>query len=285
MAYDNNSDFTVQSVGAKVQAGEIDMVIHNGDISYADAYMVHWDMFMRKVSPAFAAYVPYMTNPGNHELYANFTAYKTRLGLSMPRDSTALEGAMYYALNIGPTKILMMDSETYIDTANIPEAEVAWANGQLSAQDRKTQPWALVFQHRPLYCNYKGFDCKEFAYLLRLQAESTYLNNKVDFVSAAHVHYYLRSYPLSMGMATGYSYDNPSSPVYVVNGAAGNREGNKDGKGREADLYPAGNSAIGYGVMEVVSDFPNNKHSMTYSFFDSATNELLDNFTITKNIN
>ena len=38
--------------------GDIDMVIHNGDISYADGEMSHWDVFMRKVEP-IASRVPY----------------------------------------------------------------------------------------------------------------------------------------------------------------------------------------------------------------------------------
>jgi hypothetical protein len=50
MGYGPASDATVARVTGLVQAGQIDLVIHDGDISYADGEMGHWDVFMRKVS-------------------------------------------------------------------------------------------------------------------------------------------------------------------------------------------------------------------------------------------
>ena len=49
MGYGKSSDATVQRMTELVQNQQIDMVIHNGDISYADGEMEHWDVFMRKV--------------------------------------------------------------------------------------------------------------------------------------------------------------------------------------------------------------------------------------------
>ena len=59
MAYDVNSDYTVSSLTALVDQGLVDVVIHSGDISYADGYMPHFDDFMNKVQP-IATRVPYM---------------------------------------------------------------------------------------------------------------------------------------------------------------------------------------------------------------------------------
>ena len=282
MAYDGSSDNTVARIMERVHNGEVDLIVHNGDISYADGYMKHWDLFMRKVSP-FTAYVPYLTAPGNHELYQNFTSYKSRLAKSMPRDDAALPDAMYYYVDLGPARLVILDSESWIDTADIPKHEVDWANKVLSAQDRTEQPFSLVFHHRPLYCNQRNLNCKEFAFILRLQAEELYRRNKVDMVIAGHVHYYLRSYPLYSGAVAASNYENPTAPVYVVNGAAGNREGNRD-NGVPDHMYPYTSRAVGYSMMSIVSDKANNKHSVTYSFFDSATNERLDTFTINKNL-
>ena len=41
------------------------LVMHIGDISYADGEQHHWDLFMRKIEPIASA-VPYMTCRGNH---------------------------------------------------------------------------------------------------------------------------------------------------------------------------------------------------------------------------
>jgi hypothetical protein len=65
MGYGPLSDATVARLTALVTAGKVDMVLHNGDIGYADGDMHHWDVFMRKIEP-IAARVPYMTSPGNH---------------------------------------------------------------------------------------------------------------------------------------------------------------------------------------------------------------------------
>lgn len=51
MGYGSNSDGTVKQLKQLVDDGKVDMVIHNGDIGYADGDMQHWDVFMRKVEP------------------------------------------------------------------------------------------------------------------------------------------------------------------------------------------------------------------------------------------
>ena len=74
--YGNNSNATVAAISAEVAAGTVDFVVHPGDVSYADGFMSHWDTYFRKIQP-FASRVPYMTGPGNHELWFNFTACET----------------------------------------------------------------------------------------------------------------------------------------------------------------------------------------------------------------
>lgn len=63
MAYDVNSDDTVADLIKLVDQGQLDVVIHSGDISYADGYMPHFDDFLNKVQP-IAARIPYMVTPG-----------------------------------------------------------------------------------------------------------------------------------------------------------------------------------------------------------------------------
>ena len=42
MGYANNSDNTINRLSELIDNGELDMVIHNGDISYADGEFAHW---------------------------------------------------------------------------------------------------------------------------------------------------------------------------------------------------------------------------------------------------
>jgi hypothetical protein len=73
MAYDVNSDNTVAQIAKLVAAGQIDVIMHIGDISYADGEQHHWDLFMRKVEP-ISSTVPYLVTRGNH-VRPPFTTY------------------------------------------------------------------------------------------------------------------------------------------------------------------------------------------------------------------
>lgn len=78
MDFDSNT--TIANLASLVDTESIQIVIHSGDISYADGYEPHWDLFFNRIQP-IAAYVPYMASPGNHEFWYNFTSYKHRLYL------------------------------------------------------------------------------------------------------------------------------------------------------------------------------------------------------------
>ena len=88
------SDENVFSLTKLAQDGDIDMVLHAGDISYANGYQATWDGYFRKME-MIMAYVPYMVRAtsgaacrrvitvlqaavGNHEIPYNFTAYRHR---------------------------------------------------------------------------------------------------------------------------------------------------------------------------------------------------------------
>jgi hypothetical protein len=63
MGFSESSTASIRLLTSLVEDGKIDAVIHNGDISYADGEMKHWDVFMRKIEP-IASRVPYMVTPG-----------------------------------------------------------------------------------------------------------------------------------------------------------------------------------------------------------------------------
>ena len=77
MGWGGRSTDTIARLTNLTNAGAIDLLVHPGDIGYADGNMLGWDMYLRKIEPIAAA-VPYLTTPGNHELWFNFGAYKHR---------------------------------------------------------------------------------------------------------------------------------------------------------------------------------------------------------------
>jgi len=277
MGYDDSSDNTVNAMTELVQTGQVDMVIHNGDISYADGYMRHWDMFLRKVQP-IAAQVPYMVSPGNHEFWFNFTAYKARFFMpSMPGSGDN----MYYSWNIGTVHFVGLDTETAVDTGNLDKTQVDFIDLDLKQtnKDRTNTPWIVAYGHRPFYCTNHDkheIDCKVYTEILRAKAETSFYLNKVNLVISAHMHGYERMWPVFKGKVMAQNYNNPPAPVYMVNGAAGNREGNENAPGDQPwSAFHTGD--LGYVLMEIQGN------SLSWDFFSVQTGNstLLDHIDIT----
>jgi len=274
MAYDVNSDYTVANVQALVEQGKVDIVLHIGDISYADGYDSHFDDFENKIQN-IATRVPYMVSPGNHEFWYDFGAYKHRF--FMP--GAAISHSMNYSFSLGATHFVSCNSETAVDTGNIDPDQQAWIEENLASVDRSVNPWVMVYFHRPMYCGNQNDDnCRNFATVLRDEIEDTLNKNSVDVVLTAHVHNYERTFPVYDNITTSTSYVNPPNPVYIVQGASGNREGNSNPPKNVPDWSAFQSGAIGFGIMQV------DVSTMDWSFYASgaAGPTLVDHFFISK---
>ncbi|ROT76163.1 Iron/zinc purple acid phosphatase-like protein [Penaeus vannamei] len=94
----------------EVQRGMYDAVIHVGDFAYnmdSDNARVG-DEFMRQIQP-IAAYVPYLTCPGNHEQMYNFSNYRARFSMPNHEDTENL----FFSWNMGPVHFIAVNTEAY----------------------------------------------------------------------------------------------------------------------------------------------------------------------------
>jgi acid phosphatase type 7 len=295
MDFDSNA--TMANLATLVQKKQIDAVIHSGDISYADGYEPHWDVFFRRIQPVASA-VPYMVTPGNHEFWYNFTSYKHRF--LMPGDEPSVQAlvsnskvvsdstdqtqfgshdGMYYSWTVGPVHFIAGNSETAVDTANFSPQFLAWLEQDLSLVDRTVTPFIVAHFHRPLYCSNSGACTDKGGDRLKSQAEEIFNKYQVNLVIAGHVHSYERTFPLYHNQATSFDYEAPTAPVYILQGGSGNREGN-DGFPDSPPTWSAGHARdVGYGILTVSStqlDF-----SYYGSHFDTEGGPvLLDKFTL-----
>eukprot|EP00604_Paraphysomonas_vestita_P004199 CAMPEP_0174822084 /NCGR_PEP_ID=MMETSP1107-20130205/13057_1 /TAXON_ID=36770 /ORGANISM="Paraphysomonas vestita, Strain GFlagA" /LENGTH=316 /DNA_ID=CAMNT_0016040075 /DNA_START=607 /DNA_END=1557 /DNA_ORIENTATION=- len=271
MAYDTNSDGTVADLIKLVDEGQIDVVIHSGDISYADGYMPHFDDFLNKVQP-IAARVPYMVTPGNHEFGYNFTAYKSRFYMPGQIDEGGSGDGMYYSWTYGAIHFCAMNSESPIDTPMFSESEMAWVDHDLSSVNRDITPWVVAHFHRPYYCA-KDSECGKI--LINQGGEEVLYKNDVDFVLTGHLHAYERTYPV-------YNHTKQDdAPIYLMQGASGNREGN-DGNYPPLDQLPSwvasAHNEIGYAILTQSAD----GNEISWKFLESSTNTILDSASWTK---
>jgi hypothetical protein len=60
------ADKTAANVAREVREDGVDLVLHVGDISYANGVVKIWDTFMEYIEP-YASMIPYMIGIGNHE--------------------------------------------------------------------------------------------------------------------------------------------------------------------------------------------------------------------------
>ena len=115
--------------------------------------------------------------------------------------------------------------------------------------------------------------------ILRTQVEALF--TPVDLVLGSHMHGYERTLPILNGTAV--TSNATAAPVYIVNGAGGNREGNEDPKGDAPWSAPGAHSgSFGYGLMTIVSGAGAGESMLEYQFVESATGTVLDVVTLRK---
>lgn len=294
MGFMNESDATVERMRTAIVAapentgdnrirptGDVDMVLHYGDIGYADGNEQGWDFFGRKLGD-ITAVVPYMTTPGNHELLWNFTAYKRRMRMPTPGAGAPNDG-MFYKLDVNGVGFLMLDSETPTDTAKFGNVQLDWMAEQLQTM-KSSQKFIAVAHHRPLYCtSYPMLDCSHWSKVLRGEAEGLYNQGNVAIVQNGHLHDYERTWPVYENNCTQRNNQDPTAPIYVTNGAAGNREGETHFEGLQPwSVFRT--TAVGYMVAEYSVNAAKAVGTMNATFFRSRDNSALDKFVLSKRL-
>lgn len=237
------------------------VLLHNGDIAYADGVQKRMDLFMRQIQ-TITANLPYMVTPGNHEvavttlfndstfehrflmpLDANKKTALSKRFLSPFRNarfeqmvgvSSALSESLdnsysnfFYSFDYGLFHFIALDTESVMDVPLLTQKQLDWViqDLQKANANRKNRPWIVVYGHRPFYCSNPGIDCGQYAQYLRDKLEDAFIKYDVDVVFSAHKHCYERNLPVYKGQLMGQNYYHAKTPVYLVNGAGSNREG------------------------------------------------------------
>ena len=172
---------------------------------------------------------------------------------------------------------MAINTETEVDLAGMSRVQLAWLEATLRTAPRPR--WTIVFGHRPFWCtNHGGNDVPHGNAVLQRLAEDMLLEAGVDLVIQGHEHDYERTLPLRKGQPTATNYTNPTAPVYVVNGGAGNREGNESPSDDQPWVpHPSpGSSLISFGVFTLSPD------ALAWQEYASANASVFDAFTITK---
>jgi hypothetical protein len=254
------SEDTMSYIKKEVNTGDIDLIVHAGDVGYADDAFLHkpcmikscyestWDKYMDLVEE-WTSKIPYMTAPGNHEAdchdadclhspikqqkLSNFSAYNTRFRMpSLESGSNALN--MHYSFNYKNIHFIAIDSETGYPNAPLEhkyffpcggfQEQLKWLENDLiiANANRDKQPWIFAYGHRPIYQG-NNTDVN-----LQIAIEDLLYKYKVDIYFTGHVHSYERTWPTYKGEVLSTdpktAYINPLSTIYLILGGAGNDE-------------------------------------------------------------
>ncbi|KAJ7383152.1 hypothetical protein OS493_030304 [Desmophyllum pertusum] len=212
----------------EARSGHNTAVLHVGDFAYdlQTKGGLNGDAFMNRIQD-MAAWIPYMTCVGNHEIAFNFSHYRYRFSMPQLEWPTTVD-RMWYSFDIARAHFISYSSEVYFTNGSIQD-QLDWLTNDLKdankPENRAKRPWIIAFGHRPMYCsNIDKDDCTTLKSLVRHSLEPLFFQYGVDVIIEAHEHSYERLWPVFNDTVTAHNYINPKAPVHFISGAAGCNE-------------------------------------------------------------
>jgi len=302
----DNSANTISQLINRTANNDFGLFVHMGDISYANDHPLRyedtWNTWFSSMEPIMST-VPYMVAAGNHESWCrnpvcavqtfNFTTYNEKF--RMPGNESGSGTNLFYSFDYYNIHFVVIDTESdypgapFLDPS--PKQEMKeqyylqenWLHEDLSkaVANRDNVPWIILFGHRAIYSPTEQDNGIPTGYAAHVQSffEPILKQYDVDIYLAGHVHAYSRTYPIYNNTESGTGFNNPSDPVHIVAGGAGNREGVSTFPTTKPTWYAGGNDeTYGYGTITA------NQDSLVWKYYLSNTGEEYDSFTLQKTI-
>ena len=257
---------------------DYDMVIHLGDISYANGEDTEyeWDVWGDMVQP-LTSQIPYMVTPGNHEIDEDDSggelgiAYRKRF--YMPMTFRGSRSEYWYSWDYGQIHFVSV-STSHSDN----RIQQQWIANDLrnAARRRHITPWIIVVGHDPPYSHntyhYSHGDLRDWL-------DPLLVTYKVDLGLWGHNHGYERTYPIADSDVVQRNYQNAQAPVHVICGAAGKDLYDCWKDNSRYSAFQEGRT-WGYCTVEVTS-----ASMAKIQFVNSFNGRIVDTFTLTKRRN
>jgi acid phosphatase type 7 len=303
---DDNNNLTATSIYNKQNT--FDFMVHNGDIAYDmfEQNGITGDDYMNKLQ-FISARNYYMTTPGNHERYYNFSHYKNRFknpGLVSNRMDN-----YYWSMEFSNFKLITINTDLYYDDMGVPIVhptdndvsigsliiQYKWLKKEIHnyRHNKNTKNNSIIVMgHHPLYCSNINHltlvsTCQGYrnqTYILRdgwgshklYSLEDLLYNYKVDLYVSSHVHAYERLYPSYNSKILQYNYNKPDTYIHLMTGNAGviSDMANFTNKIPLSAYQLSGNVSYGYGILYVKDK------TIKWEQYDALSNDVIDNISI-----
>jgi len=227
----------------------IQMILHAGDLSYADCNQTLWDSYGQMIE-IVSKRIPWMVCAGNHEIefngtnfYGLYTAFEKRYmmpsikpaefgDIIIPIETNPTNnlpyctpsvfqseynyGNSFYSFEIGSAHIIFLNP--YSNTS-YTSRQYVWLKNNLNSLDRTVTPWVIIVMHCPWYSSNKNHYNDKQTIIMRDTMEDLFYKYSVNIVFSGHVHAYERTYPVFQNETDIYG------TVYITIGDGGNLEG------------------------------------------------------------
>ena len=205
-----------KALAERMRSEKFDLALHTGDMTYGSSSGT-WATITTRLFDVYEEWLrraPLYPALGNHDSSAETDHGSAYLDALVLPDNGGNE--RYYSFDYGPVHFVALDTELAFQDSTRRAAQVEWLDDDLAAT---TQPWKVVFFHRPPYSSSRhGSDT-----LVRQVFGPVFERHNVQLVLTGHDHVYERTKPLPAG--------DPNGVTYVVTGGGG------------APLYEAGSSS------------------------------------------
>jgi hypothetical protein len=216
---------------ASIAALDPDLILHAGDLSYAQGDPQAWKTWFDMIEPV-AASTPWIPALGNHETYTGPGA--TALPWAVAGQTSPAEVAffkqrfplpgneLWYSFDWAGIHVIALDTFSAsggVDDGALPAGEAEWLAQDLEAH--KDASWILVFLHQPPY---SSSDAHGDAPRVQQAFVPLFEQYGVDVVIGGHDHTYERSYPLQGGQPSQTdpaNYTTGNGVLYVITGGGG----------------------------------------------------------------
>ncbi len=294
--YGKPAIYTAMSVANRINQGDIDVVFHGGDISYARGYMAVWNFYLDMISPITSKTL-YLTSVGNHETdWPNTSSYYngTDSGGECSIPTMKLYPQAYpstikkpwWSYDVGLIHWIGLSSE---HDYSIGSEQYLWLESDLASVDRKRIPWIIFCAHRAMYINsyYSGSitaDIEVMDWMIK-NLEPVLLKYKVNIGLYGHNHVYQRhsairnktvvQHPIQQINLDGIStwiYNKPEAPVHLVIGTGG-----ASFTYTAVEPKPEWNEVYMYKWGYILMTAHNESH-MEFKFIQNSDDTVLDHF-------
>jgi acid phosphatase type 7 len=247
-------------------SNDLDMMLHVGDLSYANCDQNVWDIYGREIEP-LSSVLPWMVCAGNHEIEIPstsdngsgvFKAFEARYQMPQIKPAEFGEivippsgectpsvfqseynyGNSFYSFEASLVHVTVLNCYS---VSNKNSIQYKFAQNDFENVNRNKTPWLVVIMHCPWYNSNTAHQQEAQTTDMKSNMEELFYKFNVNIAFQGHVHAYERTYPVYQDKI------NSKGTTYITIGDGGNKEGHAENYVQPTPEWSAYRNGTHYG--------------------------------------